>query len=212
VGDPFGPDPVPLFCAGDSDTIIQRGALQDSGLPGSHPGDTVPIEIIELSLHGVIPIEIPGLGGQPFHLRGGSGLGLPPTQGEATEIPNDDFQVDSFFDVFVEIEVEGNPTVHNNAPLKVKAIIEQIPPRNEFVMEPGPPIPLLDPGDGLTDILITNVVHKPTFGLDFGGVIIETRTPTTINPLTAVLENNVKKLKKKIKKANKSKKRGKQRA
>ena len=205
-GGPFGPDPVPLFGAGDSDTIIKREPHQNSGLPGGHAGDTVPIELVELSLQGVVPIEVGGgLGGQPFQLRGGSGLGLPSIQGEATEIPNDDFHVDSFFDVFVEIEIDGFPTLHNNAPLTVQAIIDQIPPTSDFVKVPGQPIPLLDPGDAPSGIQITNVVHKPIYGLDFGGVIIENRVSTR-NPLTTVLENQIKKQKKKIKKAKKQKK------
>ncbi len=66
-------------------------------------------------------------------------LGLVRQQSESALFP-----VDSFFDIFVEVEVNGT-TVHNRDPLHVAAMAQSIPPYGDLHNGPPAPVLLYDP-------------------------------------------------------------------
>jgi len=110
-----------------------------------HPGTAVwqvPVEIVSLDLQGTF---FPP--GQPISVRAGRQFGLRPTNGTTTGVdPGYLFPAESFFDVFVEIDL---PTfgvrLHNNDPVPVRASgVRQLPPfGDEFRYRANPPV---DPG------------------------------------------------------------------
>lgn len=73
-----------------------------------------------------------------------------------------DFPAESFFDVFVEVEVPGVSVVlHNEDPMRLECEISSIPPINCFYFPPIPdPIPLLDPQGQLIGYII-HAAHIP---------------------------------------------------
>lgn len=122
------------------DTIVERKA--PASLP--NPGDsvTIPIELVQLNLKSVAPIELPSSSGSFFDVfvRLDPGPVATPTpsigQMTLTRTGNNTGRFDSFFDVFVEIELQevANPTNSIIQTASDRVTAEGVPFR---VPEPG---------------------------------------------------------------------------
>lgn len=72
-----------------------------------------------------------------------------------------DFPADSFFDVFVEIEL-GDIRVENRSPIHMEAVIQEIPPRiTVYRSLTDPVIPLFVAGTEQLAALLLHVAHAP---------------------------------------------------
>ena len=96
--------------------------------------------------------------------------------------PGADFPAQSFFDVFVELEVAGLGSVHNEQPIRVEALIDAIPPTLAYYRPPQPlAVPLLDANGRLVGV-IRYVIHIPLPPFEKLIIFINhkppTRTPT----------------------------------
>ena len=100
------------------------------------------------------------LTGGGFTIRAGDGIGnlmddgpSPPlfmyslyTPGAVHEQAGNNLLADSFFDVFVEIDVPGVPfPLHNTTPLRMSAVIVRIPPYGSTYTSSVLPVSLYDP-------------------------------------------------------------------
>ncbi len=157
VTSPFGEFATTVF--GSGTTKVQRGQPQESGTPGHN--DTIPLEMVSLELTGSAQLL-----GVDLRLRAGVEAGLAlPTLGLIQET-GDPAVVDSFFDVFFEVETPLG-TLHNIVPLTVQAAIDRvIPYQVDFVGQN--PVQLFGPFNIPTGITITNLTHTPIYGADFG--------------------------------------------
>ena len=171
-----GPTTVHVFFEGHEEgdaldnTLLRPGQSQD-GL------DEVQTEIISMNLTG----EVPGLG-LPVAVR------LNPDRrstGMMTETINEvpgrldvepfttpitgQFQIDSFFDVFVEVEVgqpglTGHMILHNKEPIRIGSTITRKPPREGETYTGGDannPIPLHHPNGEPSGFSLGPISHTP---------------------------------------------------
>ena len=144
----LGPNPITLELKGP--VVIQRGEPTD-------PGDgqrTIETEIVAMDLTSSSPV--------PITLRESPSL---PSPGVIrAQQPGSDFPADSFFDVFVEIEIggPGGTLVHNGPedPFRMEAEINCLPPygRN-YLPAVALATPLLDP-DGNQIGTLTHAIHQ----------------------------------------------------
>jgi hypothetical protein len=84
------------------------------------------------------------------------------TTGRVTEQTGDNTKADSFFDVFVEVDLGGGQKLYNHLPIHVAATtaIGCAPPEVEFRKDPQQPIPLFtDPLGGIPQGQIITVRH-----------------------------------------------------
>lgn len=104
-------------------------------------------------------------------------FGLPPSVGMIIEktgpgTPDCDFPADptmacSFFDVFHLLLLDSNSdgnfetVLHNNAPIRVTAMIDRVPPFYIPYRFDGPPVELFDGNNNPTGIEILHVIHTP---------------------------------------------------
>lgn len=135
-------------------TTVQRG---DPYTPPTADTRTVDTEIISMDLVG----RSPQLG--TVRLRESS---TQPSTGQVSQQnPDSDFPADSFFDVFVEIDVPNVGTLHNEQPIRMNCSalgLQSIPPLFDiFLMPPqNEPIPLFnEKGEQMG--AITRVAHLP---------------------------------------------------
>lgn len=83
--------------------------------PSGLPHEPVPIELVALQLHAANPITIQ-VGSQPTNLWEIRTVFPPPQQNQVgptlgTDLGGGNFRIDSFFDVFVELEIPGLPPI-----------------------------------------------------------------------------------------------------
>ncbi len=115
--------------------VVRMTAPQDDSV--HYPGlalvdghmDVIDTEIIEMCLTG-----------DGATLRAGAGNGglTAPSLGAMVEQPGDPFMIDSFFDVFVEVEIPGLGTYYNHEPVRVESPLTCLPPDNAvFTFAPG---------------------------------------------------------------------------
>ena len=125
-------------------TTIDRSVGQGTSTP--HSIDT---EIVSMSLTGGTFTLRAGAGGSPA---------LSASDGKIEEQAGDNTKADSFFDVFFEIDT-GTQKLYNQAALKLKAVILQVPPDQTYIHEiPGNCLDLFD---------------APTLGNDTGANLVE---------------------------------------
>lgn len=157
---PLAPTPVRLL--GTGDVVVQRQPVVNPGVGTA----VVPTEIVALDLYGNDPI----LG--PVRIRGGVNSGLPQIPGQIREIPGGTYRVDSFFDIFTEIELDGGDTWRpstNPPSVTVVGGVDEEPPigrlfeTNEF----GIPL-VVHPGGAPTDYELAKIEMLPMHGVDFG--------------------------------------------
>jgi len=95
----------------ESDTIVQR--LSDANVDNVGESDTIPIELVALSLRSIDPVDLGVLGIFDLDLTGGSFLGVPQSQGSMTIFR--DFVDGGFFDATLPVDAiltfteVGNP-------------------------------------------------------------------------------------------------------
>ncbi len=131
--------------------------------------EQVPIEILAMSLSGFDP----GLGPVSLRLRPQPLHPFQKTRGEMEEQVNTlngrlDVPpyapggfVESFFDVFFEVELFGGAVFHNDVPIRLRSTNSNVPPAmGEVFFGPGP-VPLVDQFDNPTGLQAFNVYHTP---------------------------------------------------
>lgn len=154
-GGPLGPNDVVFNLEGA--TMIQRtGALDDSiQFPGTNPVDghldVIDIEIIQMQLVSVGPL-LPTV-------RVGSNFGLPATRGMIFEIPTDPIYPESFFDVFIEIDLPGGVTLHNQTPFRMDSVLDQWPSNAPYSWLGE--LELFDANDELSEVLLKGFEFNP---------------------------------------------------
>ena len=104
-----------------------------------------PVTIMRHNVGPVIDTEIVSMtltGGDGLTLIAGAGLGqggvLPASFGQMEQLGGDPSLIDSFFDVYFELEIEGeggNTYGYNQTALHLTAALECAPPRAAFVAE-----------------------------------------------------------------------------
>jgi len=159
VGGPFGASTTMLTLRGPMQVDVtfdgpNEGDARDDDGNGRDEVDT---EIVSMSLTG-----------------GGATLTLNPARpslGQIEELVNntaglldvDPFapgDADSFFDVFFEISV-GTDTLHNETPLRMRAVIDEKPPlvRYIYMLPQGVRIELFDPNGNATGVFLVKGEH-----------------------------------------------------
>jgi len=129
---------ITLFSHSGAIIVVEPAPITiKSDRPDGKPSH-IDIEIVAMSLVSSSPIPSP-----PTKIKIGRSFGLPPSTGKTTPSGPHAFPAESFFDVFVEIEV-GGFLLHNEEPFRVESVINEIPPYGETYTYTGPPIPLFD--------------------------------------------------------------------
>ncbi len=128
--------------------VVERGEPRpDGGV------NVIDVEIVQMELVGSSPLGPVVIRESPLRQSRGQIRALS---------PESDFPADSFFDVFVEIDL-GEQTVFNDEPIRLQAVITEIPPRisvyRSFAQPPV--IPLLARGTGQLVALLLHVAHAP---------------------------------------------------
>ena len=135
----------PVNCATNYPTVC--------GAP-SHPNDVIDTEIVAMSLtSGGVIIKAGTMSG--------SAQPLSPTLGAVSEQPADPALADSFFDVFVEIDLGGGTFVYNQTPVRVQQVINCMPP-HDIYYHIGGCLPLYTsptPGQGIHVANLTAANH-----------------------------------------------------
>ena len=174
-----GVGPINLTLNGP--TTVKRGAPLDSNGDGRME---IPTEILAMSLVAHGPTGMTTLTQSPTK----------PSLGQVVQqSPGVDFPADSFFDVFVELEVTGLGRLHNGEPLRMQTAITAIPPILAYYQTPAATaVPLLD-ANGNTVGILRYALHIPL--PPFEKIIIfinhkpptatPTATPTKQEPATA---------------------------
>jgi hypothetical protein len=131
--------------------------LSDAGLPPTlvrrqpQSGDTIQTEMLSMQLTGNHPFT------GPVTVRAGSSFGLPPSTGEIRRVRQDPSSCeltsgDSFFDVFVELEVPALGELWVNEatqPLRVERRLTHLPPKDDPYENPFVnPVLLVDSATG----------------------------------------------------------------
>jgi len=140
----------------------------------SEPRTDGGVQVIDTEL---VAMELTGqLGGDPLHVRADperSSVGEVRSQGAASCFP-----ADSFFDVFVEVELpESGLVLTNLEPVRIEAQdLQKLPPLFDTYEHPPPEIPLVaksDPSGPALATIAGGSSHRPeqdpTFGLAAGG-------------------------------------------
>ena len=181
---------TPLFGAeGDATTVLGRTGFPPAG-PDEFPvslaqiGIDLTLNVIpdaEISAEGPFLVERsdPQAGSDgrnvidteivQLDLTGSSSLGpvtirSSPTRRSVGQIVaqqrGQDFPADSFFDIFVEIRV-GELTLVNEVPIRMSAVITEIPPKTTVYRSLENPIVPLTDGRGEVVALLLHVAHAP---------------------------------------------------
>ncbi len=150
--------------------FVARSNPQDDSahFPGLRPMDghldVIDTEIMSMTLTG---------GGLTLRAGGGMGVGGPLRRslGAMAERPGDPAAVDSFFDVFFEVELGAGQFAYNQVPVIVRAVIDCVPPDTTYIhiLEC---IPLFNaPTGGHIVAFLTEARHgtNPTCGSDVTG-------------------------------------------
>lgn len=133
--------PIPLMAQGPT-KIEVKSIQQDTPGLGQN---TIDVEIVELSLMGVTPVN---LGSQPFSVRldpNAPGPSAGQIIGPANGPDDVNFPANSFFDVFVQIDIPGIGQIDNQqdsggpTPIQVVNQILHIPPLGPLAFADGIP-------------------------------------------------------------------------
>ncbi|MCX6030340.1 MAG: DUF6073 family protein [Chloroflexi bacterium] len=130
-------------------TTVRRSDPTDSDGDGRLEIET---EILAMNLTGIGPSG-------PLNVRESPSL---PSRGRIVQqAQGADFPADSFFDVFVEMDIPGVGTLHNAEPVRMQAVINAIPPTLAYYRPPQPiAVPLLD-ANGRQVGAISQALHIP---------------------------------------------------
>ncbi len=116
-------------------TVRRSDPLDDSShFPGTSPVDGH-LDVLDTEM---VSLHLTGSG---VIMRAGAGLGgggvLPATLGAIVEDTSDAGRADSFFDIWVEVELDGGQSVYNHEPLRVKTTIDCVPPDRTYIHPQG---------------------------------------------------------------------------
>lgn len=114
------------------------------------------IEMLSMDLRGNSPQG-------PFRLRESPSR---PSMGSIRSPGFDTFPAQSFFDVFVEIELQTQ-TLCNQQPFHMVATIQGVPPTMDPFQSQGPPITMVDCQSGQPVLQVFSVVHIPKEPFDW---------------------------------------------
>jgi hypothetical protein len=132
--------------------LVKRGDPQDEDGDGNVE---VPTEIVEMSLSGAASFGPVTVRESPD--RESKGMVEQRESGQ-------DFPADSFFDVFVEIDIEdiNGFTVHNEEPLRMEATLTDLPPAegDEYLDAQGRPLPIYTEA-GIEIGRVIDALHVP---------------------------------------------------
>ena len=133
--------------AAEGPFLVHRSAPQ----PGSDGRRVIQTEIVAMELTGSSALGPVTIRLNPDRRSTGQIVGKAPEQ---------DFPADSFFDIFVTIEVGGQNLVNQTA-IRVEAVITEIPPKITIYRSfRDPIIPLFGPAGNLVALLL-HVAHAP---------------------------------------------------
>jgi hypothetical protein len=113
---------------------------------------------VSLELRSVTPITVAGLGGHDVLIHE-----VPPSGGQLSNPSNAQFPVDSFFDVFVQIEFPGSgcDTLMTPGPFQLQGKMVGWPPADSLLGQ-GPPVPLADESMNLAGDLVNSILIPTT--------------------------------------------------
>ncbi len=127
--------------------VVERGDPRPEG--GSN---VIDVEIVQMNLTGTSPLGPVRIRESPTRRSVGRIVAL---QEES------DFPADSFFDVFVEIQI-GDTQFENRTPIRMQAIINEIPPRiTVYRSLADPVVELFIVGTDILAALFLHVAHAP---------------------------------------------------
>ena len=131
-------------------TIDRSAALDDSA---NYPGSAVIDGHLDAIDTEMKYLKLTGGGGVVMLAGSGQGQGgvLSATLGTIVEQAGDNTLGDSFFDVYVEVDMGGGVYYYNQAPLRVDSVIDCIPPDAAYIHPVGC-IPLYDAVTGGTHV------------------------------------------------------------
>ncbi len=145
---------------------------------GMQSGDTIPIELLALSLHSSIPGPLPTAPPIPIQVYESPTLS---SLGKIQNIVQDPgagcglSEADSFFDVFFEVYV-GDPTDaapdevwFNSVPINIRSRIDQLPPRSPYENPFVQPVQLFDRASGAPRGAVFYELHHPDPPVPPGG-------------------------------------------
>lgn len=137
---------------------IEEGHQSDSDGDGKL---VIPIEIIAMNLKSVAPVVVPATVKESPSKS---------STGKVKQIsPGIDFPAESFFDVFIEIELPGQ-TLHNEVPIRIRSEINSLPFYGAlFEQELPGPVPLL------------NEFDEPAGTIEVLGLTFDEIPPTGVN-------------------------------
>ncbi len=137
-----------LDCVADV-SLVLYGPTEIVRLPHPQLTHAMTTEIVSLDLSG---------GG--VRLRAGSDFDLPPSDGEIVEQDDDAFLADSYFKVFFEVDLGGSLFAYNQTALKVTAVIDRVPPPDEYIHPTGC-LPLYNaPSGGIHVANLVSAMHS----------------------------------------------------
>ncbi|MEK6799186.1 MAG: hypothetical protein AABZ12_09500 [Planctomycetota bacterium] len=142
-------------------TIRKRGPVDDATFyPGTRPIDghldVIDTEIVAMSLTGGGMILKAGT-------MSGSAQALTPTKGTVAEQTGNPALADSFFDVFVELDLGGGVYAYNWAAIRVTDVVECLPPDGKYIHIAGCTPLYSSPVVGVAAIHMANLVAANHF-------------------------------------------------
>ena len=129
--------PVTVNRQNASDNSANFPALPDPPVVDAHI-DAIDTEIVSMVLTG---------GGMTLRAGAATGVGpngnlVLPSKGLAVEQAANNTQADSFFDVFLELDLGGGLWIYNQQPRRVTAVIGQVPPVGAAYLQTNVCVPL----------------------------------------------------------------------
>ena len=129
--------PVTVHRQDASDNSANFPGLPNPPVVDAHI-DAIDTEIVSMVLTG---------GGMTLRAGAATGVGpngplLLPSKGLVVEQAADNTKADSFFDVFLELDLGGGLWIYNQQPRRVTAVIGQVPPVGAAYLQPNVCLPL----------------------------------------------------------------------
>ena len=148
--------PVTVARQNATDNSANFPALPDPPVLDAHI-DVIDTEIVSMVLTG---------GGMTLRAGAATGVGpngplLLPSKGLAVEQAADNTKADSFFDVFLELDLGGGLWIYNQQPRRVTAVINQVPPVGAAYVQANVCLPLYTSPNVGQGIHVANLAASP---------------------------------------------------
>jgi hypothetical protein len=126
--------------------------------PAGHAGpDVIDTEIISMTLVGDGATMKVGT-------ASGTALAIQPTLGAIAEVASNPSLGDSFFDIFLELDLGGGQRVYNQVPHRFQAYIHCVPPLTIYFLQGTTPISLYSAPSGGTEVARLITARHSTYG------------------------------------------------